>query len=94
MEALEVRSVQTRVLRKGTPEEVQKQPVQMCCRPGNSAEIRASRGKPVKHCFVCDKRLGKNPRRADTHEDQTVYVGSECYKLIQDAGELGYPIGN
>lgn len=41
-------------------------------------------------CFVCDKALGKNPRRADTGEDQWVFVGSECYKLVQAAGSKGF----
>lgn len=41
-------------------------------------------------CFACGKRLGKNPRLADTRDGQTVYVGSECYELIRVAGTNGY----
>jgi hypothetical protein len=40
-------------------------------------------------CFLCNKVLGKNPRRADTHEDQWVFVGSECYTQIREAGAAG-----
>lgn len=49
----------------------------------------------VKKCFACDRKLGRNPRRADTREDQWVFVGSECYKLIRVAGEAGWqpPLG-
>lgn len=43
-----------------------------------------------KLCFACDRKLGKNPHYADTHEDQCVVVGSECYKAIQEAGESGW----
>lgn len=41
-------------------------------------------------CFACDRKLGKNPRLVDTRDCQTVYVGSECYKLIKASGEVGY----
>ena len=41
-------------------------------------------------CFACDKKLGKNPHIVDTRDDQTVYVGSECYKLVMMAGEKGF----
>ena len=46
-------------------------------------------------CFACDKPLGFNPAVADTRDDQYVNVGSECYKLIKQAGEVGYqpPLG-
>jgi hypothetical protein len=43
-----------------------------------------------KRCFACDKKLGKNPALADTRDDQLVFVGTECYKYIKAAGELGY----
>jgi hypothetical protein len=46
-------------------------------------------GKPER-CFACDKKLGRHPAVADTRDDQAVYVGSECYKLIRAAGEAGY----
>lgn len=41
-------------------------------------------------CFACGKALGKNPHKADTLEDQWVFVGIECYKLIVSSGKLGY----
>ena len=42
------------------------------------------------NCFACDKTLGKQRKLIDTRDAQTAYVGSECYKLIKRAGELGY----
>ena len=46
-------------------------------------------------CFACDRKLGVNPYPADTRDSQWVYVGSECYKLIKQAGAEGYqpPLG-
>lgn len=41
-------------------------------------------------CFACNKKLGKNPEAVDTRDDQHVLVGSECYKKIVAAGELGW----
>jgi len=34
-------------------------------------------------CFACGKKLGKTPKLVDTRDGQLVYVGSECYKKIQ-----------
>ena len=42
------------------------------------------------NCFACDRKLGRNPKLVDTRDDQTVYVGTECYKLVMAAGEKGY----
>ena len=47
----------------------------------------------MRRCFVCGRKLGKTPYVADTHEDQTVYVGSECRKLVHDAGQNGLKVG-
>lgn len=46
-------------------------------------------------CFACNRPLGKSPVIVDTRDDQTVYVGRECYKLVVAAGETGYqpPLG-
>lgn len=33
-------------------------------------------------CFACDKVLGANPKLVRCIDEQTVYVGSECYKKI------------
>ena len=42
-------------------------------------------------CFVCNHQIrGKPTVRAITADGQTVYVGSECYKLIRKAGAAGY----
>lgn len=41
-------------------------------------------------CFACDRKLGKNPKVADTRDDQWVYVGRECYKHILAAGSVGW----
>ena len=41
-------------------------------------------------CFACDRPLGKDPRRADTRDDQIVYVGRDCLRRIAAAGEDGY----
>jgi hypothetical protein len=41
-------------------------------------------------CFACGRKLGKNPLRVDTRDDQTVFVGRECGKLVIAAGENGY----
>ncbi len=65
----------------------------------SSAENGKKGGRPPKsgvaRCFACDRALGKNPKLVDTRDDQTVYVGRECYKLVVAAGEAGYqpPIG-
>ncbi len=41
-------------------------------------------------CFACDRKLGRNPALVDTRDGQTVFVGSECFKLVKVAGEAGY----
>jgi hypothetical protein len=41
-------------------------------------------------CFACDKPLGKTQRRVDTRDDQTVFVGCECFRKVQAAGADGY----
>jgi hypothetical protein len=41
-------------------------------------------------CFACDRRLGRDPLLVDTRDGQLVHVGSECGKLVIEAGELGY----
>lgn len=41
-------------------------------------------------CFACGKKLGKSPALVDTRDDQLVFVGRECFKLIAEAGEGGY----
>jgi hypothetical protein len=41
-------------------------------------------------CFACGRAVPK-PHWADTLDDQTVAVGSECFKHIQEAGKIGWP---
>lgn len=41
-------------------------------------------------CFACDRMLGHNPHLVDTRDAQTVFVGSECFKLIKAAGNKGW----
>lgn len=44
----------------------------------------------MRKCFACDRKLGRNPALVDTRDGQIVNVGSECFKLIKIAGEVGY----
>lgn len=44
----------------------------------------------IMRCFACDRKLGVNPWLVDTRDAQSVYVGSECYKKIKQAGEEGW----
>lgn len=68
-------------------------------------EIKAAKTTPVKNktfppdilpsederCFACGKKLGKRKAHgAHTDDEQNVFVGSECYKLILAAGRKGY----
>ena len=41
-------------------------------------------------CFACGRKLGKNPALADTRDDQFVFVGAECFRLIKAAGATGF----
>lgn len=41
-------------------------------------------------CFACGKPLGKTPVLVDTRDDQLVFVGRECFKLVKAAGDTGY----
>lgn len=42
-------------------------------------------------CFACNRVMGKKePKLVTCQDEQDVYVGSECFKLIQAAGPLGY----
>jgi hypothetical protein len=45
----------------------------------------------VDKCFACDRVIRrKEPYLADTRDGQIVYVGPECLKKIESAGEAGY----
>lgn len=44
----------------------------------------------TERCYACDRKLGKAPVLVDTRDDQTVFVGSECFKQIEAAGEDGW----
>ena len=41
-------------------------------------------------CFAYGRKLGTNPALVDTRDDQFVFVGRECLKQIEKAGETGY----
>lgn len=43
-----------------------------------------------KPCFVCGKALGKTPALVRCEDEQTVYVGRECFKRIKAAGNAGW----
>ena len=38
------------------------------------------------NCFACGRRTGKNPAIAICEDEQSVFVGSECYKQIGPDG--------
>lgn len=44
----------------------------------------------MQRCFLCGRKLGKHPTLADTRDDQLVFIGSECAKLVNSAGDKGY----
>lgn len=48
-------------------------------------------------CFACGKPLRAllTPFEVDTRDGQTVFVGPECNRKVQSAGEAGYqpPLG-
>lgn len=42
-------------------------------------------------CFACNRTIKRlAPRCADTRDGQWVYVGEECSKLVERAGEEGW----
>lgn len=41
-------------------------------------------------CFACDRKLSRSYALVGTRDDQLVYVGSECFKLIAASGDEGY----
>lgn len=45
---------------------------------------------PRQTCFACGKVIRRKAYVADTHDDQLVYVGSDCWKHIKAAGDKGY----
>ena len=46
--------------------------------------------EPQRCCFVCNRKLGKRPALVTCEDEQDVYVGRECFKLIRAAGAQGY----
>jgi len=49
----------------------------------------------IEKCYACNRKLGKTPHLVTCCDEQTVYVGRECYKLIVAGGKQGYqpPLG-
>jgi len=43
----------------------------------------------MERCFACGRKLGKRPHMVDTRDAQLVFVGVECFRLVQRA-ENGY----
>lgn len=43
----------------------------------------------MRKCFICDKKLGVNPARVITADDQLPFVGLGCLKDVIKAGEQG-----
>ena len=41
-------------------------------------------------CFLCDRPLGRNPTLVTCQDEQDVFVGRECVRLIQATGAAGY----
>lgn len=41
-------------------------------------------------CFACGRRLGKNPTLVTCVDEQDVFVGSECAKMIDKSGATGW----
>lgn len=44
----------------------------------------------AQRCFACGKVLPKTKKMADTHDNQIVWVGPDCYQKILAAGNAGY----
>jgi hypothetical protein len=40
----------------------------------------------IRRCFICNRKVSISAFKADTREDQWVYVGTECRKLITSEG--------
>jgi hypothetical protein len=40
-------------------------------------------------CFACDRPL-KGKHLVDTRDDQTVFVGPDCFKRVKAAGDAGW----
>lgn len=49
----------------------------------------------MQKCFACGKALELIRLRVDTRDDQIVFVGPDCFRKVQSAGESGYqpPLG-
>jgi ribosome-binding protein aMBF1 (putative translation factor) len=45
----------------------------------------------IKKCYLCGRIIKGNAHKADTRDDQWVFVGPDCAKKIKDAGEDGVP---
>lgn len=47
-------------------------------------------GDKQDRCFACGRKLGKKPALVTCADEQDIFVGSECFKLIKAAGSAGY----
>jgi len=41
-------------------------------------------------CYACDKPIGNIATEVDTRNSQKIYVGSDCFKKIKQAGDKGW----
>lgn len=44
----------------------------------------------MERCFACDRKLGKKPVLVTCADEQTVYVGAECFKHVRTAQANGW----
>jgi hypothetical protein len=46
-------------------------------------------------CFACDKKMKNRKYLIRCEDEQTAFVGPECYKYVEKSGECGYqpPLG-
>lgn len=59
------------------------------------ARLSADSASPLDRCFACDKPLRNRAFLATCADEQTVYVGPDCFAYIRSAGRDGYqpPLG-
>lgn len=46
--------------------------------------------KQIELCFACEAPMLNGGKLVDTRDGQSVFVGSECYKRIQEVGGSGW----
>lgn len=46
--------------------------------------------KPRRVCFACGRKLGRNPALVTCADEQDVFVGTECARLVMKGGAEGW----